>query len=186
MMYFDLPTSLEVGGKEWAIRTDYRIVLTILAAFEDPDLEESEKAFVCLYNLYEDFEKIPKELYKEAFEAAMGFLDHGAGTGSGAKNMDWEQDANLLFPAINKVAGYEVRSIEYLHWWTFLGFFMEIGEGVFSTVMSLRSKKNSGKKMEKWEREWWTKNIAICKIKKRYTAEEKAEQEALKAILGGK
>ena len=61
---------------------------------------------------------------------------------------------------------------------------MEIGEGVFSTVLSLRSKKNSGKKLEKWEREWWAKNQAMCKIKKRYTVEEKAEQDALKALLG--
>lgn len=185
MMYFDLPKALEVGGEEWAIRTDYRDILTILAAFDDPELQSEEKAFVCLHNLYEDFEDIPPELYKDAFEAAMEFIDHSTGSGSGAKTMDWEQDANLLFPAINKVAGYEVRGVEYLHWWTFLGFFMEIGEGVFSTVLSLRSKKASGKKLEKWEREWWAKNASICKIKRRYTEEEKAEQDALKKLLGG-
>lgn len=184
MMFFDLPTSLNFGNKDWEIRTDYRNILTILSAFDDPDLEDTEKAYVCLHNLYEDFENIPQELYGDAFEAAMKFIDHSAGGGSGAKNMDWEQDANLLFPAINKVAGYEVRSSEYIHWWTFLGFFMEIGEGVYSTVLSLRSKKNSGKKFEKWEREWWTKNQSICKLEKRYSEEEKAEQDALKAILG--
>ena len=186
MMYFDLPKALEVNGVEYAIRTDYRVILTILAAFEDPELQNEEKVYVCLYNLYEDFGELPQDSYKDAFEAAMGFIDHSTGGGRGAKTMDWEQDANLLFPAINKVAGYEVRSVEYLHWWTFLGFFMEIGEGVFSTVLSLRSKKNSGKKLEKWEREWWAKNQAICKIKIRYTEEEKAEQDALKALLGPK
>lgn len=184
MMYFDLPTSLEFGDREWPIRTDYRVILTILNAFDDPELEDKEKVYVCLYDLYEGFEDIPQELYKDAFEAAMGFIDHGAGGSRGAKNMDWEQDANLLFPAVNKVAGYEVRSVEYLHWWTFLGYFMEIGEGVYSTVLSLRSKKNSGKKLEKWEKEWWSKNQSICKIAKRYSDEEKAEQDALKAILG--
>lgn len=186
MMYFDLPTSLEIGGEEWVIRTDYRIILSILAAYDDPDLEDKEKIYVCLYNLYEDFENLPQELYREAFEAAMGFIDHGNGDSNGhrAKNMDWEQDANLLFPAVNKVAGYEVRSVEYLHWWTFLGFFMEIGEGAYSTVLSLRSKKNSGKKLEKWESEWWTKNQSICKLKKKYSEAEKVEQDAIKAILG--
>lgn len=184
MMYFDMPTSLEVGGKEWDIRTDYRAVLTIISAFDDPELQNQEKVFVCMDGLYKDFESMPQELYEEAFKAAMAFIDHTTGDGKGAKNMDWEQDANLLFPAINKVAGYEVRSVDYLHWWTFLGFFMEIGEGVFSTVLSLRSKKNSGKKFEKWEKEWWTKNNAICKLKKRYSEEEKAEQDSIKALLG--
>lgn len=186
MMYFDLPTTLEVGGQEWPIRTDYRVVLTIMSAYEDPDLDEKEKVYVCLYDLYEDFAEMPPELYREAFEAAMGFIDHSTGKGKGVKTMDWEQDANLLFPAVNKVAGYEVRSVEYMHWWTFLGFFMEIGEGVYSTVLSLRSKKGSGKKLEKWENEWWTKNVDICKLKQRYSADEKAKQDALKALLGGK
>jgi len=185
MMYFDIPTSLEVGGREWPIRTDYRVILTILSAYEDPDMGDEEKIYVCLNDIYEDFQDMPPELYKEAFEAAMAFIDHSTGKGhKGAKTMDWEQDANLLFPAVNKVAGFEVRSVEYLHWWTFLGFFMEIGEGVYSTVLSLRSKKNSGKKLEKWESEWWTKNIDICKLRKKYSEDEKADQEALKSILG--
>ena len=27
---------------------------------------------------------------------------------------------------------------EYVHWWTFLSFFMEIGDGLFSQVLSIR------------------------------------------------
>ena len=184
-MYYDLPTALEVGDTEWPIRTDYRVILSILSAFDDPNLSNEEKVYVCLYDLYEGFEDMHAEQYEDALKAAMEFIDHGNGGGSGKRTIDWEQDANILFPAVNKVAGYEVRSVEYLHWWTFLGFFMEIGDGVFSTVLSLRQKKNSGKKLEKWEKEWWAKNKAICQIQKRYTDEEKAEQDALKAILGG-
>ena len=185
MMYFNLPTSVDINGVEWEIRTDYRVILSILAAFEDPDMQSSEKVYVCLYNMYVDFENMPQELYNNAFSAAMGFIDHGVGKGSGAKNMDWEQDANLLFPAINHVAGYEVRNVEYLHWWTFLGFFMEIGEGIYSTVLSLRSKKSRGKKLEKWEQEWWNRNAEICKLKKRYTDEEIEAQRRIKEMLGG-
>ena len=185
MMIFDLPTSLEVNGVERRIRTDYRDVLTVLLAFEDPELEGNHKVYVCLRAIYEDFEDIPPTDYKAAFEAAVGFIDHGAGDKrQSVRTMDWEQDANLLFPAINSVAGYEVREAEYIHWWTFLGYFMEIGEGVFSTVLSLRQKKARGKKLEKWEREWWQNNISICKLDNKYTAEDRAEQERLKAILG--
>ena len=35
-----LPTSLEVNGKEYSIRSDFRVVLDILSAMNDPDLFE--------------------------------------------------------------------------------------------------------------------------------------------------
>lgn len=189
-MFFDLPTTLEVGGKTWNIRTDYRDVLTIITAFDDVELPPNEKAYVCLLALYEDFDNMPDTLYQEAFEKALKFIEREDEDSdkddkkARKKVVDWEQDASLLFPAINRVAGVEVRTVEYMHWWTFMGYFMEIGEGVYSTVLSLRSKKNSGKKLEKWEQEWWNKNRDICKIRKLYTEEEKAQQDAYKALLG--
>ena len=184
-MIFDLPTFIEVNGKEWKIRTDYRDILMVLLAFEDNELGDSEKVYVCLKILYEDFEDMQRKDYNKAFEKALEFIDHGVDNKKhGPRTMDWEQDANILFPAINKVAGYEVREAKYIHWWTFLGMFMEMGEGVYSTVLSLRQKKARGKKLEKWEREWWAQNLSICKIQPKYTQEEIAEQEKLKAILG--
>ena len=186
MMLFDLPKTLTVGGQEWDIRTDYRDILTVMSAFDDPNLESAEKAFVCLKIMYPDFENMPESLYNEAFQAAINFIDYGKGDeGRGVKTMDWEQDAPLLFPAVNKVAGREIRSVEYMHWWTFMGLFMEIQDGIYATVLSLRSKKANHKKLEKWEQEWWQKNVSICKIKPRYSDAEKAEQERLKALLGG-
>ena len=188
-MFFDLPKALEVGDKSWEIRTDYRDILTIITAFEDAELSASEKAYVCLTIMYVEFESMPESLYEQALQAAMKFIerDNEDDRHKNTKRVvDWEQDANLIFPAVNRVAGMEVRTVEYMHWWTFMGYFMEINEGVYSTVLSLRSKKNSGKKLEKWEREWWAKNKSICQLKKRYTEEERQEQDALKAILGGK
>ena len=152
------------------------------------DLTMQEKCYVCLKCLYTDFESIPKQDLQEAAQKAYWFADGGdmprSETGN-IKLFDWKQDESMIFPAINKVAGFEVRSVGYMHWWTFLGYFMEISDGVYSTVLSLRSKKNKGKKLEKWEQKWWQENISICKLKKRYSEDEKAEQDALKALLGG-
>lgn len=185
-MLYDLPKTVEVHGREWAIRSDFRDILNIIAAFDDPNLEAQEKAYVCLKVFYENFEDIPEADYNSAFQAAMDFIDYGKDENKpGRKTMDWEQDAPLLFPAVNHVAGYEVRSVEYLHWWSFMGMFMEIQDGVYATVLSLRNKKANHKKLEKWENEWWQKNLGICKIKPRYSDAEKAEQERIKAMLGG-
>ena len=177
---FELPTALEVGGRSWAIRTDYREVLTILAAFEDPELEAGDRAYVCLNNLYEDFGGMPRELYQAAYDAAVAFIDRG---GDGPRTMDWIQDAPLIFPAVNRAAGFEVRAVDYLHWWTFLGYFMEIRDSTYATVLSLRQKKARGKRLEKHEREFWQQNAGICRLRSRLTEAEAAEKERLEAIL---
>ena len=123
----------------------------------------------------------------QAFQdAAVAFIDHGS-VDSGRpspRTMDWSQDANLIFPAVNRVAGFEVRGVAYMHWWTFMGYFMEIRDTTYATILGLRGKKARGKKLEKDEREFWNHNRGICELKKRYTEEELAEQERLKAILG--
>lgn len=187
-MIFDLPTSVEFGGREWDVNTDYRDVLTIIAAFEDEDLSDNEKVYVCLNNFYVDFEDIPKECLKDAYEKAMEFIDHGSSGGkkSPVRTMDWEQDANIIFPAVNHVAGFEVRAVDYLHWWTFLGMFMEIKDSTCATVFSLRQKKARGKKLEKYEQEFWAQNKELCVLRKKETAEDKAEKSKYDAILGHK
>ncbi|MBR1820454.1 MAG: hypothetical protein IJ769_02395 [Clostridia bacterium] len=185
-MSYELPQALEVSGRDWAIRADYREILKILAAFDDPDLTDAEKAYVCLHNLYANFEDMPEADYPEAFQAAAAFIDHGAGgSGAGPRTVDWERDAPLLFPAVNRVAGYEVRGAAFLHWWTFLGMFMEIRDSVYATVLALRQKRARGEKLEKWERDFWHRNAGICQLKPRLTELEQAEKARLTELLGG-
>ncbi len=185
---YELPESLTVEGREYEIRTDYRDVLNILIAFRDPDMEEREKIYVCLFVLFVDFEELSAEDYDAAFEAASTFIDCGREWKDSPRKsprvMDWEQDGSLLFPAISKVAGREVRTVDYMHWWTFMGCYMEISDGVFSTILSLRQKRAKGKKLEKWEREFWEANKDICVLKKKISREEQEERDRLKALLG--
>lgn len=188
-MVGDLPRSVTVNGREYTVRTDFRDILKILSAFSDPELEDAERIYVCLCIFYERFDRIPRRDYEAALKAAVQFVDHNAsGDAQEAEKrsprvMDWEQDEALLFPAVNKVAGFEVRSAKYVHWWTFLGYYMEISDGVFAQVLNLRMKKAKGKKLEKWEREFWNQNKDICVLKERLSAEEQAEKERLKALL---
>ncbi len=97
--------------------------------------------------------------------------------------MNWEQDAGLIIPAVNKVIGKEVRAIPYMHWWTFAGAYMEIGESLFSQVLSIRQKKQKHQKLEKWEQEFNQKNRSMIDLKKRYSKEEKQKQKELLALF---
>ena len=174
-----LPTSLEVNGKEYQIDADFRNILQIFLAFEDDELEDKEKAYICISRLYEDYTSIPKSDLQDAFTAALDFLNYGnkkdeKETGR-HKLMDWEDDETILFPAINKAAGCEVRALPFLHWWTFLGYFQSIdSESLLGTVLSIRQKKSKGKKLEKWEREFEKNNRELCALKqrKKYEAPE--------------
>lgn len=174
-----LPVHLVVGGAIYPIESDFRNVLTFLSACGDPDLSASEKLEILMKRLYRDgFEHIPQEHMEEAIMQAKWFVDCGQEDDDkkpARKMMDWEQDEPILFPAINKAAGVETRAAPYIHWWTFSGYFMEIGEGTFSTVLSIRQKKAKGKKLEKWEQEFYRNNRKLCDLKTKYTAEEQAE-----------
>ena len=56
--------------------------------------------------------------------------------------------------------------------------------GQLSALVSIRDKLVRGKKLEKWEQEYYRKNKDKVDLKKRYSAEELAEQERLKKLLG--
>ena len=140
---------------------------------------------MCVECLFED--AIPPELYEEALKQACWYLDGGnvAHSRVSVRVIDWAQDEAIIFPAINKVAGKEVRAVEYIHWWTFMSWFHAIGEGQLSTVVSIRDKLHRGKKLEPWEREFYREHKHQVELKKRYTAEEIQQQEKLKAMLDG-
>lgn len=70
------------------------------------------------------------------------------------KLIDWEEDAQMICSAINNVSKTEIRSVEYCHWWTFMGYYTSIGESVLSTVVGIRNKVAKGKKLEKYEQEF--------------------------------
>ena len=72
------------------------------------------------------------------------------------------------------VTGYEVRAAEYVHWWTFLGAYMEIGDCTFAQVVSIRKKRAQGKKLDKQEQQFYRDNVDLIEIRVQETDEEKA------------
>lgn len=179
---YELPTSLTVGGVEYPIRTDYRAILDILMAGSDPDLEDREKTMVMLGILYEHPETIPPEHLSEAVDAAAEFIDCGQKEDRSAPSprlVDWEKDAPIIIPAVNRVAGREIRAEGHIHWWTFFSWYMEVGECLFSTVISIRGKRKRGEQLEKWEKEFVNRNRSLVYVEERLTEEEKAARDEL-------
>lgn len=188
-----LPEALKVGGAEYPIRTDYRNVLQIFEAFQDPELTQNEKWIVAIYMMFEDFFCADDVLQaaQDGFyiEEAMRQINWFISAGNVQEKetelpvYDWVHDEQMIFSAVNKVAGMETRELEYLHWWTFLGYFREVGEGSFSYVAGIRNKLNNHKKLDKDEREFLYKNKDMVLLKPPKTEEEQKEEDEYQALL---
>lgn len=180
-MIYSLPTSQTLGGKEYEIRSDFRAVLDICAALNDPELSPAEQAEVALTIFYTNVEEIPPEFLKEALERCFDFIACGEENPKrrSPKLMDWEQDFKHIVPAVNRVLGQEIRALPYLHWWTFIGAYNEIGDCLFAQIVGIRSKKAHGKRLEKYEQEWYRANRNLVDFKRNYTEAEKSALAAL-------
>lgn len=188
-----LPEELTVGGEDYSIRTDYRNVLQVFEAFQDPELTREEKWIVAIYLLFEDFscDDDVLEAAQDGFDLgeAMEQISWFISAGQPEKQVleqptyNWTQDEQMIFSAVNKVAGRETRELEYLHWWTFLGYFNEVGEGTFSFIVGIRNKLNKGKKLEKHEKEFLAHNKELVRLERPKTKEEQEQEDAYKSLL---
>lgn len=166
MAYFENPKSLEIKGKEYKIRTDYRDILTIIEAFEDKSLLQREKLEVMITILFE--EKPP--LIEETFKKSYMFLDvdiegmyynkskpNKTNSNTETKLYSFVKDWQLIVAAMNKYFGCSIREMPYLHWFDFIAAFNNLGECSFTSVIDLRRKKKQNK-LNKEEKQYFYKN----------------------------
>lgn len=163
-----LPKALTVNGKIYSIYSDYRVALLIFSMCNDDTLNDKAKTYGCIQLLYKHHDQIPNSDLYEAAEQAKWFLDGGDMPKSKRQPkplINWDQDEGIIFPALNKVAGKEIREIDYMHWWTVLGLFNEIGEGLYSNVINIRYKLHTIKNLVKENRTFTgtTKNLLILR-----------------------
>lgn len=179
-MTYDLPASLEVCGTEYNIRSDFRAVLDIFAALMDCELDNQEKAFVALKIFYPDFDQMPSEHFEEALKRCFWFIncgDENTQNRKVPKLMDWEQDFQYIVAPINRILGKDIRGMKYLHWWSFISAYYEIGDCLFAQIIRIRDQKARGKTLDKADREWYQKNRQLVDFKATYT---EAEQDIFK------
>ena len=184
MINYELPTSVEVNGTRYDIRSDFRAILDIIEALNDIDLRPQEKSLVVLEIFYEDPDLIPAYDWEDAIRACFRFIDGGVERtkGNSPELVDWEKDFPLIVAPINHIAGQDIRGAEYVHWWTFLAWYGEISNDcTFAQVLLIRDKLARNKTLDKAEREWYERNRDLVDRTNRYSADE---EEFLRKIGG--
>ena len=159
---YDLPKTVDVNGKTYAIRSDYRDILNVIAMLNNPNLGVSvlgdERAYAAMCIFYPDFVKITD--HAAAFDKLCWFVDRGeshSGMDSKTPVYDFERDESLIAPAVGQVLGCRIREIPYLHWWDFVDAFTQIGDGLFAQVVGVRTRKSKGK-MTKDDKAFYAQN----------------------------
>ena len=189
---YELPITITTEDTLYSIREngDYRIVLECFSVLNDVELSQSERIITSLFIFYSNFEDILdvlkcsdttiETLTKKMFDFFNCNRDN-PGADTNMKLIDWEADSQLIASGINNVAKTEIRSVEYCHWWTFMGYYCAIGESPLSTVVGIRNKIAKGKKLEKYEQEFRRDNPQYFTWDSR-TLKQKEDDALLKEI----
>lgn len=189
---YQLPISIKIGGKEFNIRNkgDYRMVLDCQIALNDIELDEQERLISCLIIFYEDvhcYEDLSifpdiEEAIIEMFKFFNLGQDEKPGLKTHYKLIDYDKDEQLICSAINNVANMEIRSVPYCHWWTFMGYYMAIGECTLSTIVNIRYKLASHQKLEKYEAKFKKENPEYFDMDYRTTQDREITEEFLREV----
>lgn len=186
-MMWSLPISVQIDGTEYAIRNkcDYRVVLDVISALNDEDLEMEYRVECALFQFYgndelDTVEKVLSSLndIQTAIVEMMKIINLGKEEITEEEQhkpqlMDWEHDFTQLAPPISRVLGYSVRDAKnYTHWYDFIGAYMEIGDCTFANIISIRNKRRKGKKLETWEQDFYKENKKIIDLPHKLTDEE--------------
>ena len=175
---FSLPATVEIDGRSYGIRADFRVILEIFVMLDDPNLTDADKTEAMIRMFYIERPSDPEA----AITAFVSFADP---RGSGNKEkphtrlISWSQDFDLMVAPINHILNAECRSLPYLHWRTFLAAYLEIPpESVFARVLRIREKLRTGRKLEKYEKQWYNRNRDLVHLRQRFS---KSEEEILNA-----
>ena len=199
MIGYDLPTTIEIKGKEYPIteKGHFKVILDCFELLNDDEIPENLRAFDCLKIFFEDInsdEDIANKLgvdgYQEAVQKMFQFyncnqLEVPQKSQPPSLNLvDWETDAQLICAAILEVAGVDIRSLPFLHWFTFMGYYMSINpNSAWGNIINIRYKKARGKKLEKHEREYIMNNPQYFTTRE-HLRQQKEDEEWLASVWG--
>lgn len=144
------PDAIEIDGEVYAVNTDFRIGLQIMADFENPEFDQDEKAYLMLNRLYPDLpENKGVEFYQEALGKATKFLNAGDETGQETEGKprlySFDKDARLIYSAFSQTHGVDLQTAD-MHWWRFIALFMDLGaDTAFDSMVNLRKRYHEGK-----------------------------------------
>lgn len=190
MIFLDgFPESLKIGGVEYPIHTDFRVILAydrILNSGEDDGMS-------ILQALQNIFDVIPRDI-EEAITALNWFINCGKNEKTHKPSnkvlginsnipFDFEEDDLLIWSAFKARYGIDLLKIESLHWWLFRALLDDLGEEVrLSQIMQYRVIDTNMDGISKERKKFLDSMQRYYKISK---YEEERDEEFIQALING-
>lgn len=180
-----LPDAVSVNGRDFLIKTDYRVWLRFDRILEEKGLEKM--TYADLLTVLDD-DEVP---YQDELEGLLTQIlkfysnqnpcpkNHG---GSGSKVLDYEIDSDYIYSAFLEQYGIDLVDIPHLHWHKFLALLRGLSDDtMLGKIMSYRGYKNNGNKSyEKQMQEL----KAIWDLPLKYTEEEQKQIDEFNDYFG--
>lgn len=186
MQGWTLPTTVTVGGKPYAVHTDYRDILDIIDHLQNTDDNEQERWYIAMALFYENWRDIPAQNRQEAAERMAEFIACGKTQGKPGAQTENRLAAGCRADRGRREQGRRVRgtgaalpALVDIHCLLY-----EHRQRPLATVVGIRHKLAKGQKLEKWEQQFYRENKEIVDLRPQLTKEEEAEKQRLLALLG--
>lgn len=142
----ELPGTVMVSGREYEIRTDFRISMLFEILMQDGKVEPKDKTRQAL-ELY--YPVIPEDI-KKAVDALLWFYKCGKADNpqkqrinarkSKSRVYSFEYDDDYIYAAFMTQYGIDLQDVENLHWWKFRSMFNSLtNQCEFVKIMEYRS-----------------------------------------------
>jgi hypothetical protein len=118
MLTDSLPSSVQIGGREYPVETDFRAGVKFEALmYEDIPDEEKVARAIGIY-----FEQPPHEPIDDVVDAILDFYRCGkppVSVGSSQQVYSFSYDWDAIYASFLAAYGIDLLDVEYLHWYKF-------------------------------------------------------------------
>lgn len=188
------PKSLNIGGVEYPIDSDFRTILRYNAQLKEIDDEDIEGVVRCMQIVF--YKAFPTDVIS-AIQSLNWFIRCGKeekrrkpsnkllGINSN-EPFDFEIDGELIYSAFrrNDVYGIDLHEVAYLHWWNFIAMLDDVPENTkLSRVMEYRTIDTTNKNLSKEARDVYAALQRYYKIR---IEKEQRNEELVKALKEGR
>lgn len=177
-MRFDqgLPTTVEIDGEEYPIRSDFRTSIQFEMLVQEETKEE--QLLLQMLDLY--YEEIPPNV-TAAVEKALWFYSGGrkeekssSGSGSNTQPYSFECDWDYIYAAFLEQFQVDLEETD-LHWWKFRAMFASLSDKTkFAEIIGYRTVKVDSK-MPKQQKDFYNRMKKIYALPKNNLEQQRVQ-----------
>lgn len=182
-----LPTEWESpDGSVYSIDTDFRIGVQICLIQDDLEMTKIEKAVQTAKLLFD--EEVPSDA--DDIEECVAFFlngwfhDNETEKKERRRMMDFDVDQWRIYSAFLSQYRIDLDSIEYMHFWKFMGLLSSLQECAYTRVIDIRQRKFR-QNMDAEEKKQLKEAKEIYYLPEIRSVEQQQEDEAIYDFLGG-